>query len=87
MCIRDRYRPQLYRGPNAVQHFWKNLEVDLIKIGEIYKYIAPIDITPEDEERLRDEVQCHICGAMPDEVMDLDSTVDDDANFRFLQIK
>ena len=36
------YRTKLYRGLNAIQHFWENLREDIERIGEIYRNIAPI---------------------------------------------
>ena len=59
------YQPQLYRGPNAVRHFWENLRRDIERIGTIYKNTVPMSQEGVRELVERNDVICHICGSRP----------------------
>ena len=57
------YKPVLYRGQNAVQHFWQNIRIEVEKIARIYNNIKPIRLQEgEYEEYRRNMTSCHICG-------------------------
>ena len=57
------YKPVLYRGPDAVKHFWQSIIAEIKKIAAIYGKIEPKVFTLDDVHQLRDYPnECHICG-------------------------
>ena len=58
-----KYEPVLYRGPNAVQHFWRSIRTEVEKIALIYGKEEKIYLKPGEREQLQKQcMECHICG-------------------------
>jgi hypothetical protein len=57
------HRLHLYRGPNAIHHFWSAITAEVKKIGTVYHNNVPMRMTLEEEEAFNQTMhhKCHIC--------------------------
>ena len=53
--------PVVYRGKDCVEKFCTMIEEEAKEIADIYKDIAPLKTTSEDNEKFQSAVDCHIC--------------------------
>jgi len=73
----NQYEPRLYRGPDAVRHFWDRLEEDVKAIEQIYRNEIPMSADGVRElVRSNAEVSCHICGRQPLDGSTADMVID-----------
>jgi len=57
------YKPKVYRGADAVQHFWKSIRSEVEAISEIYQKIVCASLKADEyEEYWQNISSCHICG-------------------------
>lgn len=54
-------KPVVYRGNNAIDHFLKSLLMEESKIQKILRNPKNMIISLEEEERFKNEKNCHIC--------------------------
>lgn len=57
------YQVNVYRGNDAIKHFWSSIEEEIREIGRIYNSSKPMIITNKQDEnfKLAIEHTCHIC--------------------------
>ena len=58
------YEPVVYRGPNVIDEFFKQLKTELDKIALILNNIVSVKLSPKGEQSFSTSEKCYLCGEL-----------------------